>query len=250
MKRSYVLAAILASVLCCPLAFASLYSWNDARRPPISLREALARAEKLLGDEAPNRYCVSVALYGDETGDGKKGAWNLLFAAADGSKKHVYIDMQGNSHVTPWNGPIDRKKNEGARKDLGDVRRRLEELFAKEGIVAEFDAQEDGLTVQHHTRTFRVHPERADGSYGEQPWEAPGPAADGVWLRLQAVDRPDRREEFGCDDGPYWRWHRGTYVLAQPGKFLAVDLRYGRKVKHEIISQMQQVFGERTPRGG
>jgi hypothetical protein len=247
MKRSYVLAAILALALCSPFAFASLYFWNDARRPPISLREALTRAEKLLGDEAPNRYCVAVSLYGDETGDGKKGAWNLFFTAADGSKKNVYIDMQGNSRVTLWNGPIDPKKNEGARKDLGDVRRRLEELFAKEGIAAEFDAQVDGVTVQHHTRTFRVHPERDDGSHGEELWEMPGPAADGVWLRLQIVDAPDRRVEFGCDDGPYWRWHRGTYVLTQPGKFLAVDLRYGRKVKDGIVTRVRQVFGERTP---
>jgi hypothetical protein len=68
-------------------------------------------------------------------------------------------------------------------------------------------------------------------------------------LRLQVVDRPDPRR-YGYDDGPYWRWVRGTYFLAQRGKFLAVDLRYGPKLNHEIASQMEQIFGEQTPRGG
>src|SRR5687768_383066 len=104
-KRTMLTAAVVAMTLASTVAVASLYSWNDAKRPPISLAEALTRAEKLLGDDAANRYCVSVSLYGDETGEGKKGAWNLLFAAADGSKKHVYIDMQGKSDVKLWNGP-------------------------------------------------------------------------------------------------------------------------------------------------
>jgi hypothetical protein len=213
---------------------------------PISLADALAKAEKLLGADAANRYCVSVSLYGDETGEGKKGAWNLLFAAADGSKKHVYIDMQGKGDVDTWNGPIDWKKNDGRRTDLADVRRRLEELFTREGIQAVFEARQDRLLMTYKAREFQIYPQREDGSYAAELEKAPGPAGDGVWLQVRIVDKPDSRE-YGYDDGPYWKWVRGTYFLTQRGKFLAVDFRYGPNVKYEIARQMWDIFGEQTP---
>lgn len=247
-KRAMVTAAVLAIAIPPTVALASLYFWNDAKRPPISLAEALTRAEKLLGDDAANRYCVSVSLYGDETGEGKKGAWNLLFAAADGSKKHVYIDMQGKSDVKLWNGPIDSKKNDGRRTDLADVRRRLEELFGNEGIKAEYEAEQDRLVVKYKVRDFQVYPRQEDGSYSEQLQAMPGPEGEGIWLQVQMVDKPDPRE-YGYSDGPYWQWVRGSYFTTTPGRFLSIDLRYGPSVKYEIARQMWDIFGEQTPRG-
>ncbi len=247
-KRTILAAAVAASTLASTAALASLYSWNDAKRPPISLSDALARAEKLLGEDAANRYCVDATLYGDASGEGKEGAWNLFFAAADGSKKLVYIDMQGKSDATLWNGPIDWKKNDGRRTDLADVQRRLEELFAKEHLKASFDAHQDRLLVMYNAREFRIYPQREDGTYGKELKQIPGPAGDGIWLQMQIVDKPDARE-YGFDDGPYWKWVRGTYLLTKPGRFLAVDLRYGPKVKYEVARQIWEIFGEQTPRG-
>ena len=245
-KRTMLTAAVVAMTLASTLAVASLYSWNDAKRPPISLADALARAEKLLGEDAANRYCVSVSLYGDETGGGEEGAWNLLFAAADGSKKHVYINMQGKSDVKLWNGPIDWKKNDGRRVDLADVRRRLEELFTKEGIKADYEAQQDRLLVKYKVRDFRVYPVQEDGSYSEQLQTIPGPGGEGIWLQVQIVDKPDPAEYA---DGPYWQRLRGTYFTTTRGRFLSVDLRYGPNVKYEVARQMWAVFGEQAPRG-
>jgi len=64
---------------------------------------------------------------------------------------------------------------------------------------------------------------------------------------VQIVDKPDARE-YGYDDGPYWRWVRGTYFLTGPGKFLSVDLRYGPHVKYDVARQMWEIFGEQTAR--
>jgi hypothetical protein len=246
MKRLSVASVIVVFIACSTMAFASLYSWNDVKRPPMSLVEAISKAEQLLGDDAVNRYCVSVHLYGDETGEGKEGAWNLFYAATDGSKKHVYMNMQGKAEVTLWNGPIDWKKNSGRRASLADVRRRLEELFSKEGLAAQFVVDDDLLTVTHRTRIFEVHPYR-EGDYADKLEQILGPDSAGIWLRIQAVDKPDPRMDDYAD-GPYWRWLRGTYFLSEPGKFLSVDLRYGPKVKYEIIRQVWQIFGDRTPR--
>jgi hypothetical protein len=247
-KHMTMMAAAATLILASAGALASLYHWNAAKRPPISLADALARAEKLLGDDAPNRYCVSVSLYGDETSDGKEGAWNLLFAASDGSKKHVYINMQGKSDVEIWNGPIDWKRNDGRRVDLADVRRRLEELFAKEGIKADYETQQDRLIVKYKIRSFEVYPRQDDGSYSEHLKTMPGPDGGGIWLQAQIVDDPDRRG-YGFSDGPYWQWVRGTYFTTTPGKFLSIDLRYGTNVKYEVAQQMWDIFGEQTPRG-
>ena len=49
-----VIVSLLAST-----AVASLYSWNPKRRVPITLRDALNKAEELLGDDAkPERHQV------------------------------------------------------------------------------------------------------------------------------------------------------------------------------------------------
>lgn len=247
-KRTILAATVAAMTLVSSVAWASLYAWNDAKRPPISLADALDRAEKLLGDDAANRYCVSVSLFGDETGDGKEGAWNLWYAAADGSKKLVYIDMQGESDVELWNGPIDWNKNDGRRTDLADVRRRLEQLFAKERMKAAFEVQQDRLLVTYNVREFQVYPKREDGSYADELEKFPGPADNGIWLEARIVDKPDRRD-YGYDGGPYWKWVRGTYVLTQPGRFLSIDLRYGPNVNYEVVRQVWDIFGEPTNDG-
>ena len=231
------------------VAFASLYAWNDAKRPPIPLSDALSRAEQLLGDDTDNRYCVSVTLFGDENGEGKEGAWNFLFAAADGSKKHVFIDMQGKSDIKLWNGPVNWKKNDGRRTDLNDVRRRLVEFFAKEGIKAEVKATQNRLLITHKTREYQIYPQLEDGRYAEELKSVPGPSGDGIWLQMQIVDKPDTRE-YGYHGGPYWRWIRGTYFLTEPKKFLSVDFRYGGNVKYEVVRQIWDVFGEKSPGHG
>ena len=245
-KRTMLMVAIALLTIASTAALASLYSWNDAKRPPISLADALARAEKLLDDDAANRYCVSVSLHGNETGDGKEGAWNLLFAATDGSKKHVYINMEGESHVKLWNGPIDWKKNDGRRADLADARRRLEELFAKEGIEAEYEAHPDRLLVKYKAREFQVHPLQKDGTYSEQLERIPGPGGEGIWLLVRIVEKPHQPEDE-YSDTPYWSGERYTYFLTEPGKFLSVDLRYGHKAKYEVARQIWDTFGERVP---
>ena len=94
MRRPYnlfIVGVLIVSVA--GTACASLFGWRDRVRPPVSLRKALDISERELGDDLKNRYCVNVSLYGNPTGSPKPGAWNLLFAAADGSKKHVYVDM-------------------------------------------------------------------------------------------------------------------------------------------------------------
>jgi hypothetical protein len=200
-----------------------------------------------LDKDAANRYCVSVQLYGDESGQGKEGAWNLLFAAADGSRKHVLINMQGEGSVSPWNGPVDEKSSIGRRTDLGDIRRRLEDVFSSEGIKANVVDEAGGLLITYKTRQYQVYPQRKDGNFAESLQAVSGPAIDGIWLQLRVVDQPDRRAYAFDDNGPYWRWLRGTYFLAQPGKFLAVDLRYGANVKWEVRRQIVDAFGEHAP---
>lgn len=243
MNRWFVVVTLATTCACSTIAFASLYSWNDTKRPPISLADALARAEKLLGEDAVNRYCVGVGLYGDETFDGKIGKWNLYFAAADGSKKHVYIDMLGNGEVRLLHGPIDWKEKKGRRDGIADVRRRLEELFAKEHIEAQYVTQGDALIVKYHSRVFKVYPEREDGGFGNQLEDTEGPDSDGIWLSVRVVDKPiPWRSRFG-----YWRGEELTHILTQRGKFLKTETRIGPLVPYEIDLQITRVFGERTP---
>ena len=225
------------------------YSWNETKRPPVSLAEALVKAEQLLGDQTADRYCVSVDLYGDQTASGKLGYWALLYAANDGSKKLVSIDMQGDGGVRDWNGPIDMNaKGKVALAGLVDVRTVVERLFAREGIEAQFQLTPEELIVEHHTRPFQVYAQGPDDSYSAQLQTVKGPNADGIWLRVTIVGQPDLRR-YAYRDGPYWRWHRATYFTSNDGKYFAVDLRYGSAVKAEVINRLINALGQPTPFG-
>lgn len=247
MNRTLLIAPIVVITLASSIALGTLYRWNESKRPPVSLEDALVKAEKLLGDDAANYYCVSVSLFGDATGGGTEGAWNLFYAAADGSKKHVYIDMRGESDVKHWNGAIDRKLNEGRRNSLADVQRRLKALFTKEGIKAEFDVEQGSLLVKYNVRDFQVYPRLKDGGYAKELHTMPGPDADGIWLQVRIVDKPDWR--YGYRHSPYWTGTLGTYFTTTPGEYLSVEFRCGHNVKYEVRNQIWDVFGEAAPPG-
>jgi hypothetical protein len=239
------MAFAVVLIACGYSAFASLYFWHDKMRPPISLRDALARADELLGPDGRNRYCVSVSLYGSKEGDGKSGAWNLLYAAADGSKKNIHVNMRGEGRVDDWNGPIDWTKNAGARTSLEDVRQRLQTLFEKEGMNTRVTVADNRLTAAYLTRTYKAYPDDGNGNFGERLEEMTGPKSNRIWLEVHVVEQPDWREQTYAN-GWYWQWQRATYALGD-GRFLAVDLRYGKQVKREIVDQMEQIFGRRAP---
>jgi hypothetical protein len=190
-----------------------------------------------------------VTLYGDKEWQGKQGWWNLHYAASDGSQKLVVIDMKGDGHVGDYSGPIDWKKHEGRRTDLTDVQRRLEDLLARKSIEAKFMADADRLLVTYSVREFQIYPQEDDGSYSDKLETIIGPQSDGFWLEARVVNKVDGRY-YGFDRGVYWRWHRGTFFLADPEKYLAMDFRGGPRldaIDLSLTTEIMQIFGKPTP---
>ena len=237
-----VIATLLAST-----AFASLYIWNPKKRVPISLREALTKAEELLGEDAKNRYCIDVSLYGNEASDGKGGAWNLFYAAEDGSKKLVYISMDGRSDVKLWNGPIDWTKHQGRRTGLDDVKTQLEQLFKKQGIDASIEIKGQKLTCNYNTRKFQTYEQLDGGSYGEKLVETVGPKSDGFTIVAQEQKSIDLGWQDSYYGGPYWRLYRRMHLMTTPETYLKVEVKSGRGCNYEFSNEMFRIFGETPP---
>jgi len=170
----HLLIALLASAFLASASVASTYLWNPTERPAVSLEDALLQARKLLGDDADERYCVGVLLLGNKEGDGKSGAWWLNFAAADGSMKHVDINMKGDADVKYY-PPIDWNANKGRRSGLADVQGRINQVFANAGIDATAKIEKNHLSVRYKTRIFKVHPKGEDGEYGNELQDVVGP---------------------------------------------------------------------------
>lgn len=238
-------AATLLATIAVSTSFGSLYRWNTKKRVPISLREALDRAEKLLGEDAKNRYCVDVALYGNRAGDGTGGAWNLWYAAADGSTKHVFISMDGKSEVKVWSNPIDWAKHEGRRTSLEDVKGRLEKLFAKHGMEATLQLDRNSLTVRYKTRVFRTYNKNDLGHYADTLTDETGPTAQGFFIRCDVISSFERGWHDGYfERGPYWQLYKRIHLMARRNSFLKVEVRYGEKPDHQITRELFHIFGE------
>lgn len=234
-----ILAALITSIA--GTTFASLFVWRDRVRPPVSLREALDISEKILGEDLKNRYCVNVSLYGNPTGAPKPGAWNLLFAAADGSKKHVYVDMDRNSKISIWNESTDWTKDAGRRKSLDDVKSRLEMLFVKENLDVAFERKDERLIGRFRTRAYEIYKIEQDGSFSDNLTTEIGPQGDGFTFEAEIVNEGAEYSHFQY--GPYWTESNQLYPMTEKGKLLLVRKRYGRDFKKELHSQIDQAFG-------
>lgn len=248
MTRVLFLAGIFLASFASSVAFASLYLWNDYKRPPIRLDDALVRAEKLLANDAANYYCVGVSLYGDEGGTGKSGAWNLYFAAKDGSRKLVYVDMKGEGAVRPFDGPGDfsKRKKPEPRADLDDLRQRIDELFRTKELKPAIALKDGVLLVQLHVREFQVHPVQQNGDFAVKPETVVGPRRDGVWLRAVLSDHADFTR-YAWSESQYWRVSRGSYLTTHPNRVLVVEMRHGGETPQHLLESLEELFGPHVP---
>ncbi len=239
--RRLLLIAVCIALLVTGTSFAELFKWRARVRPPVSLKEALDIGEKLLGDDAKKRFCIDVSIYGNPMGAPKPGAWNLLFAAEDGSKKHVYVDMDGNGNLSTWNEAIDWTNDAGRRKNLHDVQKRLEALFDKERLDATIDRDGERLIGRYRTRTYEIYRAEKNGAFSETLTTEVGPKNDGFTFEAQIVD--EGTDYFHFDYGPYWTEYTQLYPTTEKGKLILVRKRYGRDFKQELHSQIDQAFG-------
>jgi len=242
MKRQFLLFTLV--IIAVPLVtFAnrsSMFRWHDHVRPPISLERALEISREQLGDDYENRYCVEVALYGNPYAQPKPGAWNLFFAAEDGSKKHVYINMDGDAEVKMWNHAIDWEKNKGLRSDLADIRTRFEEFLEKEELDASITHTDEKTVVSFHARSFYVHEPTDDGSYEAHYSQTVGPDSDGFIVEFWLTDTPTT---LAYKQRPYWTERTGTRPLTTKNSFVHFVMRSGVNLKREYDSQIAQIFG-------
>jgi len=242
-----LMAPVLAVVILSAVASASLYGWVDTNRPQIGLSEALKLGDKLLGDKRNGYYCVKAHLYGNIEGDGKGGAWSLLYGANDGSRLHVSVNMDGASDIQVWNGPIDWNVNAGRRKDLRDVESRLSAVLKSENLDADgIEWQDSSFTLSRRTRDFSVHTQHEDGTYSDIVNTVSGPQSDGIWIHARLAEQQPPKRPFRWA-GPYWNLSEQNYLLAEGTGFLVVEMRYGQNFPTGVLQKLDQVFGERVP---
>lgn len=242
MRRLLILAAVAASFAAIAgSAFAELFTWRDRVRPPVSLNDALDIGERLLGDDAKNRFCVDVSIYGNPMGAPKPGAWNLLFAAEDGSKKHVHVDMEGNGTLSTWNEAIDWKRDAGRRKDLDDAQSRLASLFDKENLNVSLTREQRRLLGHYRTHSYAIYKPDQLGAFSEELTTEVGPRVDGFMFDAQIID--EGTDHYHFDYGPYWTEYTRLYPTTETRKLILVRMRLGRQIKQEMQMQIDQAFG-------
>lgn len=240
----YRLVAVCWIVLMTPGDSSSLYLWNVRHRVPVPLAEALARAKRALGDDAANRYCVRVRLFGNAAGDGKEGAWNFGFAAKDGSQIAVSVPMIGEPRVRPGHKAIDWKKRQGRRSDLNDAIRQVKLVLRKRKVPARFAREGATTTVTFRTRTYQVHQNLADGSYSPDLTGEVGPKADGfLLLASECADYP-RTWVWGGFQRPYWTSDRRVYMTHEKDRFIKVEVLYGSDADFDLLREIGDAFGE------
>ena len=244
MKTKLLIAALL--FFAPAMAYASLYGWVDTNRPPVTLAAALEKGESLLADDAIRYYPVGVSLYGNAKGDGKGGAWNIFYGCSDGSKKHVYVNMQGEANIKDWNGPVDKMATEGRVTDLMDLKQRLEKFMNSHDMPLDtIELKDESLSIRSRTREFQLHPELEDGEYGQETVSVIGPKADGVVIDVVLHRKQPPTKPYSWK-GPYWGVTEQNYILASGNGYLELSFLHGFALSSDIVNRMERCFGERT----
>lgn len=249
MKR-FISGLILLTVVA-STAYGSIYGWNPKRRPPFRLQDVLLRAEKLLGKDAKNRYCIGAHLTGNRAGDGKDGIWHLEYGAADGSRKYVSFDESSEEVDAYSYPPIDWRGTKNRRNGLEDVAERINKTLKELGYTERASVKDGKLKLSARTRKYRVYPETKNGAYGDHLVETIGPRHDGVIIEATVVHDVSLGRQFGSRSGPYWLSHERNYILTGENRFLQVHIRYGQNTQaatfdhknKELMSLLIQTFG-------
>lgn len=221
--------------------------WNKHIRPPVSLHEAIETAEKALGEDAENRYCVDAQLSDTATFDLKDAEWTFLFAAQDGSQKIVEVNMNREATLSNWNEAMDWEKNSVPRQDLREVETRLKDLFKEKQLDVSLDMIGDRLVGSFRTRPYRVHRQEADRAYSKELFDVVGPAHDGFSFEAEEVTGERAKEalsvRYESEDHPYWLGNMEAYPTVTEGRAIVVHVRYGKDFPFDLSTQISHAFG-------
>ena len=244
MKTKLAIATLLC--LAPATAYASLYLWVNTNRPPVTLAAALEKGDALLADDAIRYYPVGVSLYGNAEGNGKGGAWNIFYGCSDGSKKLVYVNMQGEANIKDWNGPIDKMATDGRVTGLMDLKQRLEKFMSSHNLPLDtIELNDETLSIRSRTREFQLHPERGDGEYGQETVTVIGPKAEGFVIDVVLHSKRPPAKPYRWK-GPYWGITEQNYILANGNGYLELSFLHGSALSSDIVNRMERCFGERT----
>ncbi len=88
------LIIFICIVIFCPIARANLYFYPENKRPAVSLKDACAIGEVILGKLGLEKdaYVYGVTIFGDE-GQTGAGAWNLDYRNEQGDKIRISISF-------------------------------------------------------------------------------------------------------------------------------------------------------------
>ena len=244
MKIKLLVAALLCLIPA--MAYASLYRWVDTNRPTVTLAAALEKGEALLADDAIRYYPVGLSLYGKAEGDGKDGAWNIFYGCSDGSKKHVYVNMQGEANIKDWNGPVDKMAKEGRVTDLIDLKQRLEKFMTSHNMPLDsIELKDESLSIRSRTREFQLHPDLDDGEYGQETVKVIGPKAKGIMIDVVLHSKQPPSKPYRWK-GPYWGVTERNYILANGNGYLELSFLHGSALSSDIVNRIERCFGEQT----
>ncbi len=244
LKTRLAIAAALSLVSA--IAYGSLYRWVNTNRPPVTLAAALEKGESLLADDASRYYPIGVSLYGNAEGDGKGGAWNIFYGCSDGSKKHVYVNMQGEADINDWNGPVDKMAVKGRVNGLVDLKQRLEKFMTSHDMPLDtIEINDTSLSIRSRSREFQLHPELEDGEYGHDTVAVVGPKSNGIVIDVVQHTKEPPAKPYRWQ-GPYWGITEQNYILANGNGYLELSFLHGSAIPSDIVNQMERCFGERT----
>ncbi len=176
-------AAVICFLLSASLAFGSLYSYPENKRPAVSLKEACVISETILRKLAlEDYYVLNVTILGDEgqTGD---GAWTLMYRNVRGDQIQISIYLIEDFCVTTTI-PKKGKSVEGGYTRDGNVSKKWLEWEAKmKKEKEESDAFWDAQSKQ------AIPTERTEQDGADQPATAPK-------SKLEGKDKPQPESEL------------------------------------------------------
>jgi hypothetical protein len=221
---------------------AGAFNWPPARRPEITLVQALEIAERTYHIK-PEFYCIRADVTPEGDARSSPGGWNLFYGSMNGAQKAISVHADNTAEVSFERPSWEQLSTKTSCIGVEDALHKGISFFSGRGIRELGNESDASMSISYKTRKYLVH--QRNGAGFMDAVELNGPDLDGFIIRMKKVTK-DSSNAPSVRREAYWTTSK-FYILTQDSRYqVEVNCDWGLNFDYGITILFKDALGEST----